>query len=79
MNAIALGLIDTYILRSTRSEEEVRLLFDKILKITSLKRIGKPEDIAGVALFLASDDSDFVTGQLIVADGGRIDYSTHSL
>ena len=35
-----------------------------------LKRIGQPEDIASVALFLASDDSSFMDGQIIKVDGG---------
>ena len=35
-----------------------------------LKRIGKPDDIATVALFLASDDSSFIDGQMIRVDGG---------
>ncbi|MEM3748072.1 MAG: SDR family oxidoreductase [Thermoplasmata archaeon] len=46
---------------------------------TALRRIGKPLDIARVAVFLASKDSDFITGQVIVVDGGREDYFSHSL
>ncbi|NLW92604.1 MAG: SDR family oxidoreductase, partial [Syntrophomonadaceae bacterium] len=37
---------------------------------TPLRRIGKPEDIVGPAIFLASGDSDFITGETIVVDGG---------
>ncbi len=37
---------------------------------TPLKRVGKPDDVAKVALFLASDDSEFITGQEIIVDGG---------
>lgn len=44
-----------------------------------LGRVGNPEDIAKLAVFLASNDSSYITGQIIVADGGRIDYLTHSL
>jgi len=44
-----------------------------------LGRVGEPEDIARLALFLASDESNYITGQVIVADGGRVDYLTHSL
>jgi 3-oxoacyl-[acyl-carrier protein] reductase len=38
---------------------------------------GKPEDIASVIEFLASEDSRFMTGQLLMADGGRMDYLSH--
>jgi NAD(P)-dependent dehydrogenase (short-subunit alcohol dehydrogenase family) len=37
-------------------------------------RIEKPEDVVGTALFLASSDSDFITGQTIVVDGGGVIY-----
>jgi NAD(P)-dependent dehydrogenase (short-subunit alcohol dehydrogenase family) len=39
-------------------------------KYIPLGRFGKPEDIAGAALYLASDDSDWCTGQAIIVDGG---------
>jgi 3-oxoacyl-[acyl-carrier protein] reductase len=38
---------------------------------TPLKRLGKPEDLTGTALFLASPESDFITGQTLLVDGGR--------
>jgi len=44
-----------------------------------LGHIGKPEDIANAVLFLASDESSFITGQVITVDGGRTDFITHSL
>ena len=37
-----------------------------------MKKIGKPEDVANVALFLASDLSEYVTGQIIGVDGGMV-------
>jgi 3-oxoacyl-[acyl-carrier protein] reductase len=45
---------------------------------TMLGRIGEPEDIAEVALFLAGDASNLITGQVITADGGRKDFLSHS-
>jgi 3-oxoacyl-[acyl-carrier protein] reductase len=44
---------------------------DEMLKSIPLKRIGKPIDVANLALFLASDESEFITGQNIVIDGGE--------
>ncbi|MDP8012126.1 MAG: SDR family NAD(P)-dependent oxidoreductase [Thermoplasmata archaeon] len=79
VNAIAPGYIETDLTKKGKSEDEWKKIVESISKKTILGRIGRPEDIANVALFLASDDSDFITGQIIVADGGRIDYITHSL
>lgn len=48
-------------------------------KIASLKRVTEPIDITNAAVFLASDESSFITGQVIVIDCERIDYLTHSV
>lgn len=67
VNAIAPGAIDTPMLRPALANAGTV----ERLEATPLKRIGKPEDIAGLALFLASEHSAFVTGQIIACDGGR--------
>ncbi len=46
--------------------------FDSLLASIKMGRIGKPEDVADVILFLASDLSRYVTGQVIAVDGGMI-------
>ena len=68
VNAIAPGLIKTEFSRTLWSDK------DKLKKQnenTPLQRIGYPEDISGIVHFLASDASSFITGQLIIADGGE--------
>jgi 3-oxoacyl-[acyl-carrier protein] reductase len=66
VNAIAPGFIETPM--TTTVPDRVR---DRSIALTPLQRTGKPGEIAAIALFLASDDSSFVTGQVINADGGR--------
>ncbi|MFW5888986.1 MAG: beta-ketoacyl-ACP reductase [Bacillota bacterium] len=65
VNAIAPGYVMTDILKTVPQD-----LLDKFASMTMLKRLGQPEEIATVALFLASDDASFITGQTIQADGG---------
>ena len=67
MNAIAPGFIDTSMAR-TLSEE----WFQKRLESIAMKRIGTPEDIANAVLFLCSDLSCYITGQIIGVDGGMV-------
>jgi dehydrogenase/reductase SDR family protein 4 len=67
VNAIAPGLIATDFAKALIEDPKRRVLVESR---TPLRRIGRPEEIAGVALFLASDLSSYVTGQVIVADGG---------
>jgi len=42
------------------------------VKPNCIKRVGMPEDVVGTIAFLASDESDFITGQIILIDGGRV-------
>ena len=65
VNCIAPGWIDTPILNNLPDEWRPRMV-----KTTPLGRLGRPEEIATVALFLASDASSFVTGQVISPNGG---------
>jgi len=67
-NAIAPGLIATDFAKAL-TDDPVRK--QRAEQQTPLRRIGDPRDIAGVALFLATDASAYVTGQTIVADGGE--------
>lgn len=71
VNAIAPGFVETDLTHSRRSPEEAKLFIEQELKQTPLGRAGTPQDIANLALFLASEDSSFITGQIIAADGGR--------
>ncbi len=67
VNAVAPGLIESEVV-STMSKEKV----EAILKSSSLGRMGKPEEVAQAVLFLASEHSNYITGQTIVVDGGII-------
>ena len=65
VNAIAPGYIMTDILKTVPQE-----LLDSFASMTMLGRLGQPEELAYAALFLASDESSYVTGQLLGVDGG---------
>jgi 2-dehydro-3-deoxy-D-gluconate 5-dehydrogenase len=68
VNAVLPGWIDTALTRRARSEVEG--LNERVLARTPAGRWGKPEDLGGIAVFLASAASDFVTGSAIPVDGG---------
>ena len=68
VNAVLPGWIDTEL--TQRARREVEGLHDNVLRRTPAKRWGTGADMAGVAVFLASPASDFVTGSAIPVDGG---------
>ena len=67
VNAIAPGLIQTDFSEFFWKDDARRQRYEKG---SPLQRIGQPEEIAGMALYLASDEASFVTGQVLVVDGG---------
>jgi len=69
VNAIGPGSIMTDILKAVASDREAKR---RILARTPLGRIGDPQEIASIAVFLASADSSYISGQTVYADGGRL-------
>jgi NAD(P)-dependent dehydrogenase (short-subunit alcohol dehydrogenase family) len=69
VNAIGPGSILTDVFRQVVSDEAAMA---DILSRTPLGRVGEPEEVAKVAVFLASEDSSYITGQTIYPDGGRL-------
>ena len=67
VNALFPGIIETPMTQNLSTSKE---LLDQLVRATPLQRLGKPADIANAALFLASDDSSYITGAEIVIDGG---------
>ena len=67
VNAVAPGFIETNMTDVLKQEVK-----DEIAKNIPLKRMGTPQDVANVVKFLASEDSSYITGQVISVDGGRI-------
>ena len=68
VNCICPGTIDTPLLAAAMVVEETRMTFNKAIP---LGRLGRPEEMANVVLFLGSDLASFVTGAAFVADGGQ--------
>ena len=74
VNAIAPGFVRTDLIYTWKKAEEVEGFIEMRAKQAMLGRTATPEDIANLALFLASDDSSFMTGHTTICDGGRHDY-----
>jgi NAD(P)-dependent dehydrogenase (short-subunit alcohol dehydrogenase family) len=70
VNAICPGLIETGMTQPIFEMARARGMDDRLGQVCALERSGQPEEIATTALFLASDDSSYFTGQALVADGG---------
>jgi len=68
VNAIGPGLVKTDFARALWEDPE---RIERINNANPLRRMGKPEEIAGTALWLATEASGYVTGQLVIADGGQ--------
>lgn len=71
VNGIAPGAIQTPINKPAWDTQQA---LDNLMKLIPYKRIGEPEDVAKVAVWLASDESDYVTGTTIFVDGGMTLY-----
>jgi len=73
VNAIAPGFIDTAMTRAMPPD-----VFDRVIAGVPLGRAGRPEDVAAMAAFLASDDAAYVTGQVMFVCGGHSVGSSHA-
>ncbi len=69
VNCIAPGVVRTDFARAIHEDPKVRAMVERELP---LRRIGEPDDIGGIALMLASAAGNYITGQVIVADGGAM-------
>ncbi|GEN84558.1 2,5-dichloro-2,5-cyclohexadiene-1,4-diol dehydrogenase [Sporosarcina luteola] len=67
VNTLFPGIIETPMTASLSTSKE---LLGRLIQATPLQRLGKPADIANAALFLASDESSYITGSELVIDGG---------
>ncbi|MEM0127940.1 MAG: glucose 1-dehydrogenase [Thermoplasmatales archaeon] len=79
VNAIAPGWVETDLTTAGMDKEKLKMIEETFISRTTSGLYGKPADIAKVALFLASDDSHYVNGQVLVVDGGRIDNLSHGV
>jgi 2-hydroxycyclohexanecarboxyl-CoA dehydrogenase len=71
VNVVSPGPTDTALLRSFIGEGEYgQKIYDGLVRSIPFKRLGRPDDIAGIVAFLASDDADFITGQVLSVSGG---------
>jgi len=74
VNCVAPGAVDTVMLRGNRSDDEYEKVLEGRRNMSSLGITGTPEDIANAVLFFASDESRYITGKILLVDGGRRDF-----
>jgi len=77
VNAIAPGRVLTPLIYASRTPEQVEKFIEVGKSSAVLGRLGTPEDIAHLALFLASDDSSFISAEIIACNGGRTNLMGH--
>jgi 3-oxoacyl-[acyl-carrier protein] reductase len=77
VNAVAPGFILTDMVGVGRTPEQLASLIEAVAQKAMVRRAGQPEDIANAVAFLASEDSGFLTAQVLTVDGGRTDYIAH--
>ena len=70
VNAISPGAIDTPIIGKMGTKDQAEQFMENLVSATPLGRIGRPAEVAKAALFLASDDSSYITGIELFVDGG---------
>ena len=74
VNCVAPGAVDTVMLQGGRTEEEYAKVLQGRIDSASLGIVGTPEDIANAVLFFANDKSHYITGKILLVDGGRRDF-----
>jgi 3-oxoacyl-[acyl-carrier protein] reductase len=79
VNAVAPGTIAVERRLVGLTPDEMEETYESAKALNVLHSVGRPEDVGSMVVFLSSDDASFITGQVIVMDGGRTDYLSHSV
>jgi 3-oxoacyl-[acyl-carrier protein] reductase len=77
VNAVLPGFVRTDMTQGKRSAGEWQAIEKSLAERTMMGRIGQPADIANAVIFLAAPEAGWVTAQMLVVDGGRMDYIGH--
>jgi 2-hydroxycyclohexanecarboxyl-CoA dehydrogenase len=70
VNVICPGLVDTPLIEEMRRDDFTRKILESIVNYIPFKRLGRPEEIAPMVAFLASDAATYITGQVFSINGG---------